>query len=234
MNTIRNPEYYLSRKAEIMERYYLTHAQAWKPFLIQSYGHNFTKAVLRDTRQQYEGFIPTIPYIGGDDNWLTHHLIRSTTGLVLYKVMRARGKTAQEVGKIVYDAVEESVRHLPQVRGRELTPEFRSQQIALAKRSQERRYPDDWVFEFVDGDGVEFDYGYDYTECGAQKLYHAHDADEFLPYFCYLDFATHRTQGWGFTRMETLAEGYQRCAFRMKKGGVTTKGWPPPFFARKQ
>jgi hypothetical protein len=231
MTKVFNVEYYLSRKTEIMERYYDTHARAWKSFLIQGYGHKLTEAVLRETRQQYEEFIPTIPYIGGDENTFTHHIIRSTTGLILYKVMKAQGKTAQEVGKIVYDAVEESVRHLPQVPGRELTPEFRDKEIELARKSQERRYPDDWVFEYVEGDGVEFDYGRDYIECAAQKLYHVHDADEFLPYFCYLDFAMGRTPGWGFTRTETLAEGYPRCNSRTKKGGVTKKGWPPPFLA---
>lgn len=233
MTRVFNAEYYLSRKAEIMERYYNTHAQAWEPFLVQSYGHKFTEDVLKETRRQYEEFIPTIPYIGGDENWMTHHLIRSTTGLILFKVMKARGKTAREVGKIVYDAVEESIKHIPQVPGHELTPEFRDQKIELARKSQERRWPDDWVWEFVEGDGAVFDYGDNFIECGAQKLYHVHDADEFLPYFCYLDFAMVRTPGWGFTRTETLAEGYPRCNSRTKKGGVTEKGWPPPFIQKK-
>ena len=34
--------------------------------------------------------------------------------------------------------------------------------------------------------------------------------------------------------LQTLAEGYQRCDFRMKKGGVTKKGWPPPFLTQKK
>jgi len=53
---------------------------------------------------------------------------------------------------------------------------------SMAKKSRERRYPDDWVFEHVEKHGVKFDYGRDYTECGAQNLYHLHNADEFLPY----------------------------------------------------
>ena len=224
MTKVFNADYYLSRKSEIMERYYDAHARVWEPLMVKSYGHNFTEAVLRETRQQFEQFIPSIPYIGGDENTYTHQILRSISALILYKVMKARGKTAQEVGKIIYDAVEESVRHLPPVPGPELTPEFKKQWIALAKKSQERRYPDDWVWEFVEGDGVEFDYGSDYTECGAQKLYHTHDADEFLPYFCYLDFVMARTPGWGVTRTETLAEGYSRCNPRSKKGGVTKKG----------
>jgi hypothetical protein len=229
MTKVFNTEYYLSRKKEIMERYYDVHARAWEPFLVQSYGRKFAEDVLTETRSQYKEFIPTIPYIGGDENQMTHHLIRSTTGLTLYRVMKARGKTAQEAGKIVYDAVEENVKHILQVPGRELTPELRDKEIELAMKSQERRYPDDWVWEYVEGDGAEFDYGYDFVECGAKKLYHTLDADEFLPYFCYLDFAMARTPGWGFTRTETLAEGFSRCNSRMKKGGVTHRGWPPPF-----
>ena len=235
MTALYNADYYLSRKADIMEHDYDGRAGGWKIFLTQAYGQEFAEAAIQEARQRFEEFIPAIPYIGGDENTLyTHQIIRSAEYLTFYEVMKARGKTAQEVGKIIYDALEEYVRYLPQIPGNELTPEFRAQENALAKRTQERRYPDDWVFEFVDGDGVEFDYGRDYTECGAQKLYHAHDADEFLPYFCYLDFAAHRTEGWGFIRTETLAEGYQRCDFRMKKGGVTKKGWPPPFLAKKK
>lgn len=232
MNNKASAEYDLSHKSEIMMQFD-THAQAWKPFLVQKYGNEFTDAVLRETRQQYEAMIPTVPYIGGDENPMTRHLIRSTTSLMLYKVMKAWGKTAEEVGKIIYDAVEASVSQLPRLPGQELTPEFRAEEKELARRSQERRYSADWVWEFVEGNGVEFDYGRDFLECASQKLYHAHDADEFLPYYCYLDFVTQRTIGWGFSRTQTLAEGYQRCDFRMKKGGVTQKGWPPPFLTQK-
>ena len=119
MTKVFNANYYLSRKAEIMERYYDTHAQAWKPFMVQSYGHEFTEEALKETRQQFEEFIPTIPYIGGDENTFTHQILRSISALILYKVMKARGKTAQEVGKIISDAVEERVSHLPQLPGRE-------------------------------------------------------------------------------------------------------------------
>ena len=234
MNTFYNPEYYLSRKAEIMERYYDFHSQNWGPFLVRFYGHEFTEAVQKETRQQYEELLPILPYIGGDENELyTHQIIRSATYLILFLVMKDQGKTPQEVGKIIYDEAAKIVRSLPQVPRPELTPEIRVEKIELARKSQERRYPDDWVWEYVEGDGVEFDYGTDYIECGAQKLYRAHDASEFLPYFCYLDFLMARTTGWGFTRTETLAEGYSRCNSRMKKGGVTKKGWPPPFLTKK-
>jgi hypothetical protein len=224
--------YYIARKADILMQFD-SHAEAWRPFLINRHGDEFTNTVLIETRQQYEALVPEIPYIGGDENPMTRHLVRSTTSLVRYKVMKARGKTAEEAGKVIYDAVVDSVSQMPAVPGPELSAAYVTEEKERARRSQERRYSEDWVWEFMEGDGVVFDYGLDFLECGTQKLYHANGADEFLPFYCYLDFVTYRTVGWGFTRTKTLAEGYKRCNFRFKKGGKTTKGWPPPFLKHK-
>ena len=228
MNEQEGKEYYLSRKSEILTQFD-THARGWRRFLVASYDDEFAEAALRDAREQYKALIPEIPYIGGDENPMTRHLVRSTTSLVLYKVMKARSKTAKEVGKVVYDAVVEFVRQLSPRPAKELSEEYVAEEKQEAQKSQARHYPGDWVWEFVEGDGVEFDYGYDFLECGTQKLYHAYGADEFLPFYCYLDFVTSRTPGWGFARSMTLAEGYEKYDFRYKKGGETKKGWPPPF-----
>jgi hypothetical protein len=110
-----------------------------------------------------------------------------------------------------------------------LTQEELAKKKEQAAKSQARQYSGDWVWNLLEGDGQEFDYGYDFYECGVQKLYHALGADEFLPFFCYLDFATYRTPGWSFYRTMTLAEGYEKCDFRFRKGGETKMAWPPPF-----
>jgi hypothetical protein len=224
--------YYLSRREDILDLYD-THSRAWRPLLARRYGDTLAEEIIQDAREVLEGLIRELPYIGGDDNPMTRHLLRSTTSLVLYKVMKARGKTPEEVGKIIYDAVAHAVSQLPAHPFKELSAEDMAQEREQARKSQERRYPGDWVWEFVEGDGEEFDFGYDFLECGTQKLYHAHDADEFLPFYCYLDFVTQRTSGWGFARSMTLGEGYDKCDFRWKKGGETRKGWPPPFLEQE-
>jgi L-2-amino-thiazoline-4-carboxylic acid hydrolase len=218
--------YYLSRRKDILDLYDM-HSQAWRPFLAQRYGDLFAETIIRDAREILEGLIPELPYIGGDENPMTRHIVRSSTSLALYKTMKARGKSAEETGKVVYDAVVESVRSLPPTPP--LTEEEFVKRKEQARRSQACQYPGDWVRHFVEGDGMEFEYGYDFYECGTQKLYHAQGADEFLPFFCYLDFVTDRTPGWSFSRTMTLAEGHEKCNFRFKKGGATQKGWPPPF-----
>jgi hypothetical protein len=226
--------YYSSRRSEILALFD-DHAQAWKPLITERYGDKFADTILKEACKQLKGVIPEIPYIGGDENPMTHHLIRSTTSLAFYKAMKARGKTAEETGKIIYDAVVERVSNLPP-RPLKMTPDDVRRMKDQAKRSHERRYPGDWVREYVEGDGVEFDYGFDFFECGTQKLYHAHSADEFLPYYCFLDFPINNAYGkglWGFTRTMTLAEGHGKCDFRFKQGGKTEQEWPPRFLKKE-
>ena len=160
-------EYYISRKAGILALFD-THAQAWKPFIISRYGDDFADTILREAREQHEALIPEIPYIGGDENPMTRHLIRSTTSLAFYQAMKTRGKTAEETGRIVYDAVVESVRHLSP--SAPLTAEDMDRKREQARKSQKRRYPGDWVWEFIAGTGQEFDYGYDFFEVIIERL----------------------------------------------------------------
>ncbi len=94
---------------------------------------------------------------------------------------------------------------------------------------QERRYPDDFACEFVEGDGETFDYGYNFLECASEKFYWAQGALEFLSYYCLLDFPKCERGGLSLTRQGTLAEGCQMCDFRFKEGGVATEKWPPSF-----
>jgi len=226
--------YYSSRMSEILALFD-DHAHAWKPLIIKHYGDKIADAIVKEAREQLKGLIPELPYIGGDDKPMTHHLMRSTTSLALYKAMKTRAKTAEETGKIIYDAVVERASNL-WPRPLKTTPDDVRRMKNQARRSQERRYTGDWVREYVEGDGVQFDYGYDFFECGIQKIYHAHDADEFLPYFCFLDFPINKAYGkglWGFTRTMTLVEGHEKCNFRFKQGGKTEQEWPPPFLRKE-
>jgi hypothetical protein len=90
-----------------------------------------------------------------------------------------------------------------------------------ARDSQERRYPADWVFEIVPGDGQSFDYGKDVTECGIVKYLDAQGADELAPYLCEWDYIMAETLGIQLRRTKTLAWGCDRCDFRMTRDGTT-------------
>ena len=95
-----------------------------------------------------------------------------------------------------------------------------------AKISQNRQYPMDFVFKFVEGDGIELDYGTDMIECGIIKLFRKQNAEELVPYICLLDFPISRAFNRGLIRTMTLAEGADRCNFRYKKDRKTQEILP--------
>jgi hypothetical protein len=229
-------DYYIVRKCEILKGFDEA-AQRWMPVLSRRYGGGFADAVLQEARAELEALIPEMPYIGGDENHLTGSLIGSVRCLAFYRAMKARGKSAAETGQVLYDAVQahpdDYVPHIPPSQ-RLSRDELMERRRKRARRSQERRYAWDWVYEFVEGDGEAFDYGYDFYECATEKFYRAQGAEEFLPFYCFLDFPKCELGGLGLSRTTTLAEGGEKCAFRFKEGGQSTQEWPPPFLREGQ
>ena len=100
-------DYYASRQSSILALFD-DHAMALRPLLARQYGDEFASTVLWQARERHEALIPDIPYIGGDENLMTRHLIRSTSNLAFYQAMKANGKTAEETGKMIYDAIVDS------------------------------------------------------------------------------------------------------------------------------
>jgi len=229
-------EYYTSRRSELLQAFDQD-VGCWRSTLARRHGDEFANAIVRQSRDEFEALIGEIPYIGGDENHLTENLVESARCLALYRAMKARGKRVEETGRALYEAIEQSnSRPTPPIPpGKRLSPEgLMRRRRERARRSQERRYPEDWVYEFVEGDGRTFDYGNDFTECAVQKFYRGKRADEFLPFFCFLDFPRSKAAGLGLTRTQTLAEGHEKCNHRFKAGRAAEEEWPPRFLRREQ
>ncbi|MGD0780522.1 MAG: L-2-amino-thiazoline-4-carboxylic acid hydrolase [Dehalococcoidales bacterium] len=227
--------YYIRKKPELLNKFE-AEVKIWSPLVLKQYGEIPAYRILVEARKEFEALIPQIPYIGGDENSFTKNLVDSVRYLALFQAMKEYGKTAAEAGKIIYDAylVKASEPQPPITPSELLSPEQLMERSKKgAARSQERRYPGDYVYIYVSGDGKEFDNGFDFTECASMKFYHAQDADELLPYYCYLDFVAAKVRRFGFTRTMTLYEGHGKCNHRFKADGVTKAGWPPPFLKRK-
>jgi hypothetical protein len=228
-------DYYIDRKPELLKKFE-KEAKYWSPLIVTKYGEIQTYKILQDTRQEFENLIPQIPYIGGKDNNFTKNLLDSVCYLALYKAMKKFDKTVEEVGRILYNACVIKYSEPLQIPpGQRLSTErLMERSRKAAARSQEKRYPGDYVYTFVDGHGKKFDNGLDFTECASLKFYQAHGADELLPFYCYLDFVAAKARGFGFTRTMTLYEGHGKCNHRFKAGGKTKAEWPPPFLKGKK
>ena len=231
MNDHTSTHYYLSQKSELVECF-KKESKRWQTILSKVFGEKFGENILLKAKYRYEDLIPEIPYIGGEENHLTSSLVGSVECLALYQEMNASGKTAAETGKVLYEAIVERYGNpIPEIPlSQKLSEEdFMRRRKERAERSQQREYEGDFVYEFVEGDGDTFDYGYNFTECATQKFYITQAAEEFLPFYCFLDFPKSRLYGLGLSRTGTLAEGCEVCDFRFNAGRDCEKEWPPPF-----
>ena len=210
-------DYYTDRQEELLQDFDMD-ASRWMPLLLSLYGGEFTNSVLTASRLRFRSLIPQISYIGGEESW-TGAFLESIRCLAFYLEMQKSGKTAEETVQILYEAIlsrlGEPQPPLPedQVLTAEQLMERRKKR---AEFSQERRFPQGYVAEFIPGDGVSFDYGYNFSECAAQKFYRTQAAEDFLPYYCKLDFAYDQVYGLGLKRTTTLAEGGAYCDHRFK------------------
>ena len=194
------------------------------------YSGELVDTVLKESRREYEALIPMIPNIGGKKNISQTNLIMSAQCLALYRALKSHGKTAEEAGRLIYELEEAQLTSVPRwillLLGRwRFTKYSLNKAKKQAVESQKRRYPEDLVFTFLEGDGKEFDFGRDITECAICKFFHAQGADELVPYLCRTEFAVSRAFGMGLVRTVTIAEGGKKCDPRFKRGRETKYVW---------
>ena len=217
-------ENYLYRKNQIMKTFDKLLARV-QPSVSEWFGEEQARQFVREARQEYEELIPRIPYIG-ENRLLLGLFLPSSRYLAVYRALQRQGQTLEDAGRVVFLMGAEEARAVPYF-GRRLMEAlwfsrwFRSLLKKGALKSQQRRYPESFVLSYVEGDGREFDYGVDYTECAHCKFLRAENAFELAPYVCATDKPVSELIGWGLTRPNTIADGFPICGFRFKKGGAT-------------
>ncbi|MBA4367651.1 MAG: hypothetical protein C0403_08430 [Desulfobacterium sp.] len=221
---------YVSRKSRLLKDFNRSVARI-KRVLISRYGEEQANALIRESRQEYEALIPKIPYIG-DKNPFLIFLLPASRYLAVYRAIQRQGRTVEDAGQLIYEMEEAELRAIPGLVRRVLgylcfSRWFIGRLKKRARESQERKYPGGYVLTFIEGNGRDFDYGLDYTECAACKLLSAQNARELAPYVCAVDKIVSEMMGWGMSRTMTLAEGREKCDFRFKKGGKTDVQMPP-------
>jgi hypothetical protein len=197
--------------------------------LTRRFGVAEATVMRREMLEEYRTLIPQVPYIGGRRNPWNSNLAGAPMALAGYRVVLRHGGSAQDAGEMVVSYAHRMIERVPRRLRSQLLGPRRSRAEKEAHWSQQRRYPEDWVAEVVDGTGQPFDFGMDVTECAIVKFMHAQGADEFTPYLCHLDYVMAEAIGTGLTRTQNLAWGCDRCDFRMRAAGTTTAAWPPDF-----
>ena len=216
--------YYISQKPKLLKNFDKT-ADIAKDVIVSRYGEDFADTLYKETQQEFEALIPHIPYIGSRAPTLTKFLIISAQELAVYKVMRRHGKTVQEAWELCHEALMLRLNKVPRLvrwlAKHLFFSNFMKKRIRKVIGKTQEHPIGDFALKFVEGDGKNFDFGVDYTECSIYKFMCTQGAKEFAPYVCLSDIPLGYTFGWGLIRNETLADGCKRCNFRFKKGGKT-------------
>jgi hypothetical protein len=221
--------YYISHKVRFLGEFDMV-AKSAHPVLVRYFGGENVSALLAETRREFENLIPQLPYIGAKQPF-TEFIIFTGMLLAIHRVNKAHGKTVEETGELVYEIGREFLKSSPhfflRLFGKMNFSRFYLGHLRKhAIESHQRKYPEDYVYNFIEGDGKTFDYGVDYLECASCKFLAKQGALELAPYLCPVDILYSEALGWGLTRTMTLAEGAAKCDFRFRKGGPTKVAVP--------
>lgn len=184
--------------------------------------------------REYVAIIPHIPFLGKRNP--LEVFFQSTPGyLAVYRGMQKLGYSLEEAGCLVFEMGSQALQAIPAAARRMIGYFWFSSWLKerIKRRATEthlRTYPGNFVLDYVEGDGISFDYGVDYLECASCKYLEAEGAFELTPYICAVDKTASELLGWGLSRANTLAEGAPKCDFRFTKDGHTDINMPEALF----
>ncbi len=215
--------YYVSKKSKLLKDFDKT-AGLIQDYLLKRYGREFTDILCIETRHEYEDLIPEIPYIRDmRAGALNSFLLITAQEIALYKTMTARGKGPGQAWEICHEAIKRRMETFSKIKRwllrRLMHSRFLMRRIKRRVARQEQLKFGDFEVRYVMGDGTDYDWGVDYLACGNYNFAKACGAQEFAPYVCMSDIALGDALGWGLIRTQTIADGYEFCDFRFKKGG---------------
>jgi hypothetical protein len=225
-------DYYKSQKSKLLKDFDNIVKRTNKVFT-SHYGNEQANILLAEIRQEYEALTPHIPYIGGKQPH-TQFLIATVQFLAIYRVLKKHDITLEEAGALIYEVCQALISSYPRfalrIFGRmDFSKRYQRGVQKRAEESHQRQYHGDYVFNFVKGDGKEFDFGVDYIECAGYNFLKKQGALELAPYLCNIDILFSEAFSWGLIRKTTLAQGFDKCDFRFKKGGKTQMTVPVSF-----
>ncbi len=217
-------DYYTSKSKKLMKEFDQLVNKVKQP-IVSQYGNERAGKMVTQAREEYRKLLPDLPFVGGEQPF-TQFVIASGWFLAFYKVMQAQGSSVREAGELAYLLSQTYLERVPGFARKLLgymtfTPRYLNMLRERARESELHPYPRGYVYTFIEGDGINFDYGVDYHQCATWTLFQEQGAAELTPYLCACDYLYSRLLGWGLTRTTTLGEGGKVCDFRFKKGGPT-------------
>ena len=195
-----------------------------KPFLVSRLGDSWP-TIIEEIRREYETLIPLMPDFGGMEPF-TRYIRSAAQYTASYRVLQRHGMSLEESGQFIYDFTEAFMKSYPRLFLRALSGDIYSKKMRnkakeMEKTTHLREYPDNYVLHYIEGNGGEYDFAIQYSECAVCKFQEKIGAPELTPYICMVDKISSDLFNWGLHRKMIIAEGDPICDFRFKKGTET-------------
>lgn len=227
-------DYYIKRKDKMMKNFD-ERIEYSRDIFKRAFSDEKINEMFSQMRAEYEKLIPEIPYIGGQKNPFTSLLIGSISILAMIRVLEKMGFTYMEIGELYYeyrDKLNELRKESIEKTGKDpanypFEPEYVEFAKKLCESSQKKLYQDDWIADFVESDGKNFEWGFNFYQCGIHNVFKRLGVEKYTRFACIADFSEANMLGFGFTRTQTLGNGADICDHRYVKNYQTPKGWPP-------
>jgi len=194
------------------------------PVLVRRYGAPLADEVIATARDEYALVLPRIPDIGGLRNVFQPVMTINGWILALHRALSARGCSAADTVAVSQEVFEGWLCKLPGFVRRALgrlamTTPSRWYLERQARRSQKRRYADDFVWRVERAPDGEVSLVFD--ECAVNKWYDEQGVAELKPYCNFADVTYSRLMGMGVDATHTIGLGCEKCALRFKHGRET-------------
>jgi hypothetical protein len=189
------------------------------------FGAAVIDTVLAQMRNSFEAIIPDIPYIGQINFHLQWH-IPNAEKLAEWLVAKEYGVSMLEFSQLHLDQALADLLSMPdpaKIGSFQFGPMTEMVMQLAAAESQLRIYPEAHIFTFVKGDGVDFDWGLDYSQCPNVILYNKYGAGDLVyPLICTQDDVAGFAMRTGYHRTTEIARGDAICDLRWKVGVAST------------
>jgi len=214
--------YYLPNKSKLLKSFDKT-AGLMESTLRERYGQELAGKLYAESREEYEKIIPQVPCIKGTRaKALNAFLLITAQELAVYRTMKKHGKSPGEAWELCHQALTLRMEEFSKIKRwllkKLMFSRFLIRRVKRRAENSEQLKFGDFEIRYVKGDGKEFDWGVDYVKCGNYNFMKDQGAEEFAPYVCMSDIALGNALEWGLTRTHTIADGYETCNFRFKKG----------------
>jgi hypothetical protein len=234
VNTTGSEYYFTDHKEKFLKDLKVLFASAEK--ILSAYVNlEEIPEILEETRQGFGLLLTELPDLGGERNVFNSSIIASVAALAYIRALEKRALPDEKIHRSLYEIYFDAYASLPGIVRKALQwYEFSGKHLRqlkdFAKWTQEHEYSKNYVLEFVAGDGVTFDFGFNCTDCAVLHFYRRMHAEEHLPYICLGDFAASCALKTGLRRTTTLSNGAALCDFRYKKNQEPLPGMRPEDF----